>query len=342
MKRYTGQQALYEAISRSRAKAKQGSILERLLPDRSKSENPAAKFGPPTAAQTGSPVDPLAQRTNAPEAVEPSQSMKEPAQQAQTPWSKVVSESGATPVESAEPAARPRLIERIASSVPPTGVQTWLKPRPVQFNEGRIEISVPYYVGIIVALAGLLVTLGAYRLGQARSAGEVKGALPVQPAGARSGGSTNPPVVSAQDSAGTDAARPQPNPTAPAGGRQDVAATGAQGDHWIVLAQYHSRRDLEKVQEYFAQQGIELGIMPLDSESRKAFAEAGFNANALPTGANFLLVTKNLYSNPKVPGSDGYAMKQKITEVGAKYRAPSGFERFAPNYFSDAYGMKIR
>jgi hypothetical protein len=346
MKRYTGQQALYEAISRSRAKAKQGSILERLLPEHSKSENPAAKPVPPSGAQPESSVEPLPQAATVPEAVETPQPVMEPTQQVESqvqPSRSMAAESVPTPVESAQPVVKPRSIERIASPSPPSPVQTWLKPRPFQLNEGRIEISVPYYVGIIAGLAVLLALLGAFRLGQSSSGSQAnEEAAKVQPAGDRSGGSTNPPISSAQGSAATDAARPQPNPTAPTGGRQEVAATGAQGDHWIVLAQYNSRRDLEKVQEYFAQQGIELGIMPLDSESRKAFAEAGFNANALPTGANFLLVTKNLYGNPKLAGSDGYAVKQKITEVGAKYRAPSGFERFAPNYFSDAYGMKIR
>ncbi len=41
MKRYTGQKALYEAISRSCAKAKRGNVLERFLPEVSKPEEPA-------------------------------------------------------------------------------------------------------------------------------------------------------------------------------------------------------------------------------------------------------------------------------------------------------------
>jgi hypothetical protein len=40
MKRYTGQKALYEAISRSRAKAKRGNILERFLPEVTGQEKP--------------------------------------------------------------------------------------------------------------------------------------------------------------------------------------------------------------------------------------------------------------------------------------------------------------
>lgn len=344
MKRYTGQQALYEAISRSRAKAKQGGILERLLPDHSKPEDPAVKRVPPIEPQQTAPepqVEPLPEALETPPQLVVAQTPKAESR-VETPVEPVAEVAPAV-VELPEPVFRPRPTERVAHPLASSPARTWLKPRPVQLNEGRIEVSVPYYVGIIAGLAVLVVVLGAFRLGQAGSAGRADtAAAGAQPAADRSGGLANPPAAPAASSTTTDAARPPSSPVAPTGGRQDVAAAAAQGDHWIVLAQYNSRRDLEKVQEYFAQQGIELGIMPLDSESRKAFAEAGFNANALPTGANFLLVTKNLYSNPKLAGSNGYEMKQKITEVGAKYRAPSGFERFAPNYFSDAYGMKIR
>ena len=55
MKRYTGQQALYEAISRSRAKAKQGSILEKLRPESFKPEDPAVQAPtPPTEPEQAS------------------------------------------------------------------------------------------------------------------------------------------------------------------------------------------------------------------------------------------------------------------------------------------------
>ncbi len=54
MKRYTGQQALYEAISRSRAKTKQGSILEKLRPEHSKPENQAVQAVAAGRAAAGS------------------------------------------------------------------------------------------------------------------------------------------------------------------------------------------------------------------------------------------------------------------------------------------------
>jgi hypothetical protein len=340
MKRYTGQQALYEAISRSRAKGKQGSILDKLLPDASKTEDPAAKPAPPNEPQqTVEPaVEATSQASFVPQVVEmPLQPAIE-----QEPRVEVAVEPIAE--TASEPVVKPRPIERVGYLVTPSPVQTWLKPRPVQVNEGRIEISVPYYIGVIAGLVLLVLVLVAYRLGQSGSTGQANDAAPkVQPASDKSGGSTNPPAGSSPRSTTTaDTSRPQSSPAAPGVSGQNTAAAAAQGDNWIVLTQFNERKDLEPVVEHFARYGIELGIMPLDAASRKAFVDAGFNGNALPTGTNFLLVTKNMYSNPRVVGTDGYNMIQKIAEVGAKYKAKSGFERFAPNYFSDAYPMKIR
>ncbi len=86
------------------------------------------------------------------------------------------------PVELPEPVVKPRPIERAAHLVVPSPVQTWLKPRPVQLNEGRIEVSVPYYVGAIAGLVVLVVVLAAFRLGQAGSDGQVNGCSHAGPA----------------------------------------------------------------------------------------------------------------------------------------------------------------
>jgi hypothetical protein len=78
------------------------------------------------------------------------------------------------------------------------------------------------------------------------------------------------------------------------------------------------------VQEYFAKNGIELDIV-------------------LENGRYFLQ-TKDTFDNPNNPGTDGYKMKQIITKIGAAYKneAPEGYEKFAPHYFSDAYGKKVK
>jgi hypothetical protein len=59
---------------------------------------------------------------------------------------------------------------------------------------------------------------------------------------------------------------------------------------------------------------------------------------------SYFLQTKNRYNNPGTPGTDGYKALQKIIEVGAKYKgqAPPGYVTFAPNFFSDAYGKKVK
>jgi hypothetical protein len=100
------------------------------------------------------------------------------------------------------------------------------------------------------------------------------------------------------------------------------AAIVPSGDNRIVLAQYHSSRDLEPVQKYFADNGIDLVI-----ENRES---------------GFFLVTKNLYDNPAKAGTDGAAVKKKIADIGAGYKAPQGYESFAPKLFSDAYGEKVK
>jgi hypothetical protein len=74
------------------------------------------------------------------------------------------------------------------------------------------------------------------------------------------------------------------------------------------------------------------------------FAKYNLDAGRLPSGDGFLLVTADFFENPRLAGTNGYKMLQKIIEVGARYKgkAPSGYESFAPNYFSDAYPMKMR
>ena len=95
------------------------------------------------------------------------------------------------------------------------------------------------------------------------------------------------------------------------------------GNNVIVLVQYDSLPDLAPVQLHFSEYGIETEVMP--------------------EGGRYFLLTKERYDNPATPGTDGYKALQKIIEVGAKYKgkAPTGYETFAPRYFSDAYGKKV-
>ncbi len=146
---------------------------------------------------------------------------------------------------------------------------------------------------------------------------------------------------------GDKAVKPPPAGAIDGGGAAapaiDAASAAVQGDHWIVLAQYKRQEDFGPVIQHFRENGINLGPVSL-VDLRKYFATNNLNASVLPSGDGFLLVTADAFGNPQIAGTNGFKMKQRITEVGAQYKgkAPSGYESFAPKYFSDAYGMKIR
>jgi len=106
--------------------------------------------------------------------------------------------------------------------------------------------------------------------------------------------------------------------------QQAAVPARSTGNNVIILTQYGARADLIPVQEFFARRGVELDIV-------------------LENGRYFLQ-TKNTFDNPNNTGTDGYKMKQIITKIGAAYKneAPEGYEKFAPHYFSDAYGKKVK
>jgi hypothetical protein len=111
-------------------------------------------------------------------------------------------------------------------------------------------------------------------------------------------------------------AKPKPaEPVAP-------AAVDVLRDHVLVIATYSRSEDLEPVRDYFGQNGTETEI--------------------LKRGSYYYLVTKARYPNPRKPGSEGAVALDRIKQIGAKYKAPKGFERFDNTPFQDAYGMKIR
>jgi hypothetical protein len=329
MKRYTGQKALYEAISRSRAKAKRGNILERFLPEAARQEKPAPEEGQPQ-------VEPISASSDAlPVAKEPpplpvAEKPREPVVVGDSANLKRFAETELPPEKPVLPEVRPQPVAKIDRPVPSGPVQMWWRLKLLQLNAGRIEVSVPYHVGIVAALVVILVVLAAFRIGQKYSGSKPKVIAPTKAAteAAPSNAATEVPAVKPPPSdvptASTKAAEPASQPK----------------DHWIVLARHKQRAELELVKEYFDKNGVKLTIVPL-VDARRIFGERGLNVAALPRGDDFLLVTSDYYNNPQNPGTDGYAERQKIAELGKKYRAPPGKEKFAPNYFADAYGMKI-
>jgi hypothetical protein len=187
------------------------------------------------------------------------------------------------------------------------------RPRIIQFNAGRIEMSIRYEVAVALLLGFILLALIIFRLGQSGSPADKK--LPE----ART---QTPAATQLIPPANELAQRPAPP-------EEPVAAALAErieqpeptGDNRIVIQTYQLRPHLVPVQQYFARFGIETEIMKM--------------------GDWYYLVTKNKYENPERPGTDGFAAKQKIIELGAAYRAPLGYESFGDKPFHDAYGMRF-
>jgi len=186
-----------------------------------------------------------------------------------------------------------------------------------------------------VRLVAVLLVLGAFRLGQMQH----RYRLPAVN-GSISGKAK--PAAPKVDASPARAETPAPvrETAAPDTGGVTAAATVEQGDHVIVLAQYPKQDDLVPVKEYFGQHGINTEILAVD-KLRDYLAQQGMNTSVLGNKGGFMLVA-SYYDNPENPGTDGYKAKQRIKELGRGYKAPSGSESFAPKFFSDAYGMKVR
>lgn len=187
------------------------------------------------------------------------------------------------------------------------------KPKLLQLNAGRIEISLPYPLAIAVFLGFILLFLVALWLGETgylkrkgitNSAGTIFDSLRKTVEGGLAGESGR---VSENE-------KILPN-------KEETEIVGSKGNNRIVIQTYHTREDLELVQYHFAEGGIETEIKKI--------------------GDTFYLYTVDKYENPRREGSDGYAAIQKIIEWGARYKAEQGYESFAPNLFSDAYGKNF-
>jgi hypothetical protein len=99
-----------------------------------------------------------------------------------------------------------------------------------------------------------------------------------------------------------------------------AATTTSVGKNRIVIKVFQVRTQLEPLKEYFDRTGIATEI--------------------LERNGWYYLVTKNKYQSTEKPGSDGYAAKQKIAEIGAGYKAPPGYETFRKTG-SDVFGMSF-
>ena len=107
----------------------------------------------------------------------------------------------------------------------------------------------------------------------------------------------------------------------------EVVPVTPQGNNVIVIQAYFQSRDLVPVQEHFAKYGVATEI-----HERRNY---------------YFLVTKERYNSFSLDrGSldstrDGDVALMKIEKIGAKYKAPQGYESFKANMFGDAYGEKV-
>jgi len=211
----------------------------------------------------------------------------------------------------------PAIKQKSAAGVPKATAKWWKKPSIVQLNAGRIEFSIPFQIAVVLVLVFIFVIIAAYRLGQSS-----------YPAGRQE---IDQPAPAAKEMDGErpaeqamiDISKPAAPPESTTANTEVAKPAKPTGNNVIVLVVYDSLPDLAPVQAHFSENGIETEIV----------TESG----------RYFLQTKQRYDNPATPGTDGYKAKQKIAEVGAKYKgkAPAGYEPFAPNYFSDAYGKKV-
>jgi hypothetical protein len=221
-----------------------------------------------------------------------------------------------------EQAPEKKVEEDEAAPVQPAASAWPRKPRVLQYSAGRIEISLPYQLAIAVVLGIVLLVLASYRLGQRMSyPGELGSA------------NLSSGTEAVGDEGGLESGTGSYRPIAGAGeGAGEVASVG---NNRIVIQTYRLRTHLEPVKRYF--ESPDIGI---ETEIRK-IGDIGIETEIRKIGEWYYLVTKDKYENPNTKGTAGYKAKQKIIEIGAKYKAPAGYESFGPKPFYDAYAMKF-
>jgi len=198
------------------------------------------------------------------------------------------------------------------------------KPRIVQYNLGRIEFSVPYQLAITAGLGLVLLLLLAFRFGQFSSGNNSQ---PVIRSSEGSESSSSSGRTDLTDLSTTERTRipvsAENNETRTPPPVPDERIYGdPEGTNVIVLAEYEKKTHLQPVLDYFMLNGIPTRIVQV--------------------GNNYQLWTVDKFmDNPANPGTKGNELIQKIKKIGANYQAPQGYEPFAPQKFSDAYGKKV-
>ncbi len=175
-----------------------------------------------------------------------------------------------------------------------------LRPRMMQLNRGRVEISMPYQVAIVVALMLILCVLAAYRLGQRQIVNEPDG--PVE-------GLNNPaPAITNNNPAGNADENLEAVEPVKTQEEIEIPLASSPKTNWIVIKQWKNKEDLFPVKQWYAGNGIETQIREING--------------------SYYLHTVQKYDNPSVSGTDGARAMQQIIRIGAGYVAPPGSAKF--------------
>jgi len=187
------------------------------------------------------------------------------------------------------------------------------KPRILQFNAGRVEISMPYQLAVAVLLGIVLLVLVFFRLGQMSY-------LKNQEPSSDGASKTFEP-----DNSGSGEELPSLEPRRFEESGEDTTETASvdesAGDNVIVIQTLKDKMQLQPVKDYFNSLGIATRIIRINEW--------------------YYLVTEKKYGNPDQSGTAGYRAKQRIIRLGGGYKPPAGYKSFGDKPFRDAFGMKI-
>jgi len=197
----------------------------------------------------------------------------------------------------------------------------WRRPRAIQFNAGRIELTLSYWIPTVFGIVFIIGLLGAFRLGQ-----WVSGPSSALNTVRNTSGSV--PVVSGsldttEDKEILSFGNPDPLNSPPAAEAEEAPPPIRSGRNAIGILTYRDRTQLVPVMEYYQLNGIATEIIRMES--------------------GFILVTVERFrDNPTRQGSDGYDLLQQVIELGAKYRPPRDYLGFNRESFEGAHGVLIQ
>jgi hypothetical protein len=204
--------------------------------------------------------------------------------------------------------------EQSATSYPVKQERIDWKPKVVQFNYERIELTLPYTWASGIVLLVVMVVLVAFRLGQLSSAGR-----PVVSLAVFDGNESTPTLEETDTLIGSDGGLDIASEK-----ESEVVITDphiempVEFGNAILIQAYHQKKDLVPVQKYFRKYNIDTELVKIDK--------------------TFYLATSERFTKFRnVPENRIYTVIKRIADIGKGYKATPPLDSFAPHRFSDAY-----